>query len=124
MRHILLLFCCVSASCGMAAPGAAAPGAAAQIQQLIGPAPCSAHAQCHSMAFGAKACGGPERYLAWSSAHTRQEQLDTLARRLRAERQAQLLASGEVSNCLVAIDPGAQCVAGHCVPGKGNIDPR
>ena len=124
MRHILLLFCCVSAPCSMAAPGLAAPGLAAQIQELIGSAPCSEAAQCHSMAMGAKACGGPERYLAWSSAQTRQEQLDALARRLKAERQAQLHASGEVSNCLAAVDPGAQCVAGHCVLGKGNIDPR
>ena len=44
------------------APGGA--NLAEQIKAEVGDAACDAPQQCQTLAIGAKACGGPERYLA------------------------------------------------------------
>lgn len=106
---------------GGSAPGKApAPVAAKEgatlpaIRQLIGNASCSDSSQCHSLPIGARGCGGPEYYLAWSSAQAPGDQLRALAERYKAERQASNAASGAVSDCRYAVDPGAVCNAGTC----------
>ncbi len=124
MRQLVILLFLGCASCAMdGAPVPAGAGkraapaqddALAAIHQLIGSAACSDSSQCHSLAIGARACGGPEYYLAWSSAHTAGDQLRALGERYKAERQAGNAASGRVSDCRYAIDPGAVCVAGAC----------
>lgn len=98
-----------------ATPAAALQALQQQIQQEVGDAPCDASAQCRSLAFGAKACGGPERWIAWS---TRQGDAQRLAAwsaesaRLARQRDAQ---SGTQSTCSLVADPGAVCSAGRCV---------
>ena len=127
MRHLppLLLLLVCSCSVSISAPQAASgPDTLRKIQELIGPASCSEQSQCKTLMLGVKACGGPERYLAWSTAHASAEQLAPLALRLKAERQAQLAASGELSDCRAMTDPGALCLAGRCVLGTGAFDPR
>ena len=81
------------------------------IKALIGDAGCDSDAQCHSIGVGAKACGGPDGYLAWSTRNT-----DAVALRALTERQAQVqrdeqASSGMLSNCQFMPDPGARCVA-------------
>ena len=48
----------------------------ARIRALVGDAPCGGDADCHTLALGARACGGPEAWLAWSSAHTPRGELE------------------------------------------------
>ena len=100
-----------------AAPAAAAPGAPGllgRIRDMAGTAACTDSSQCQTLALGARACGGPEQYLAWSSAHTDGAALRALAERYRGERQAALAKSGEMSDCRLITDPGAECRAGQC----------
>jgi len=104
---------------GRAASPAAADATLGRIQALVGTASCSNDAQCHSLALGARACGGPERYLAWSSAHTPEAQLQALGEQYKAERRAANTADGRMSNCRFMPDPGAVCKAGTCQPGTG-----
>jgi len=113
-----------AASSGRAADAA---GLLAQIDAERGDAACDSDAQCHTVGVGAKACGGPERYVAWSSKHS-----DGLRLRALVEQHAQLrrvadAKSGMMSNCALEPDPGAACVAGRCqlrdpdpVPGSGD----
>jgi hypothetical protein len=113
---------------GGAATGAAQPAAAAdatlrRIQALVGTPSCSSDAQCHSLALGARACGGPERYLAWSSAHTQEAELQALGAQYQAERRAANTADGRTSNCRFMPDPGAVCKAGTCQPNAGGGGP-
>ena len=135
-KLILLLFAgCTACSTG-AAPEAARPGAAAAQQQvqpprdgqgdtlariraLAGAAACSDDAQCHTLALGARACGGPESYLPWSSAHTPQSEIQALGERYKEERRAANEASGAMSTCRFMPDPGAVCRAGSCQLGTG-----
>ncbi len=83
--------------------------ALAQIVSLIGSAACDTADQCRTVGIGDKPCGGPEAYLAWSSAVTKPDALTALAARHRAARRAQNERSELRSNCAVTPDPGAVC---------------
>lgn len=110
----------VAADTGPAqAPAMSAAALMAQVQQLIGQAPCDSDAQCRSLPMGARACGGPNLHLAWSAPAT-----DALALQRAADRYTQQQAlsqqrSGVVGICVVELDPGAYCKrpaagAGRC----------
>ncbi|MDQ2820609.1 MAG: hypothetical protein M3Y65_09465 [Pseudomonadota bacterium] len=85
-----------------------------QIRALIGTAACTDSSQCRTVGIGARPCGGPKAYLAWSTAHTDGAALATLAEKLRLEGEAANAASGELSTCQFFPDPGASCRAGTC----------
>ncbi len=87
---------------------------ARELRTLIGPATCSASSQCRTVAVGAKACGGPAGYWAWSSQATDAQQLAALATRQSEAQRREIEVSGMLSNCAMVSDPGASCVAGHC----------
>lgn len=127
----LLSACTIVAAClacTSAAPGARpAPTPApagpndtlARIHALVGTPNCSNDSECHSLPLGARACGGPEGYLAWSSRRTSRTEIEVLGARYEAERRAANLASGRISTCQFMADPGAVCRAGSCQPGAG-----
>jgi hypothetical protein len=133
MRTLILLLLAGCTACtGAATQTAPAQGAPAQaapagqsdtlarIRATIGTPACSSDAQCHTLALGHKSCGGPESYLAWSSARTSQSELQTLGDRYKEERRAADAASGMVSTCRFMPDPGAVCRAGTCQLGEGS----
>lgn len=94
----------------------------ARIRALIGDAACTDASQCHTLAIGARPGGGPQAYLAWSSACTDGAALALLADQFRREREAEIAASGEMSDCRFLPDPGAVCSGGTCrlnPPGLG-----
>lgn len=112
------------------APAAPAPVKSASpapttdlLQQLhaeIGNAACDSSQQCKTIPVGHKACGGPETYLAWSAKGSDGAKLRRLADAYGAQRKAENLASGMLSNCSATMDPGATCSAGRCVSGGNN----
>lgn len=103
------------------APGPAATPAApaqgdtlAQIRALIGNASCSDASQCRVLPIGARPCGGPEGYLAYSTSSAPEDQLLALAERHKQERTKVHAESGVMSNCRFMPAPAAVCVAGTC----------
>jgi hypothetical protein len=86
----------------------------------VGDAHCSAPSQCHSLAVGHKACGGPASFLAWSDLVSRAPELQHGADRYQQAQQTASEATGRVSTCSVLIDPGAHCDAAlqRCVLGS------
>jgi hypothetical protein len=94
--------------------GASAAQLAQRIDALVGDAACDTAAQCRSIAVGAKPCGGPERYVAWSTLRTDEQQLKEAVARHAQRRQADNQASGMASNCMMVTDPGASCRARRC----------
>ncbi len=82
----------------------------AQIQAEIGDAACDSPAQCHSIGVGAKSCGGPEGYLAWSSKRSDEKKLKSLVEQHKQAREEDNRRSGMLSNCMFLPDPGASCV--------------
>lgn len=112
-----------ASACGSAPTLADAPpapgnaGLLAQIQAEVGAAACDSTQQCQTIAIGAKACGGPERYLAWSSKNNDGKKLKALAQ-AQADASRKHQADGMMSTCSIVTDPGATCVAGRCVLQK------
>ncbi|WP_075794435.1 hypothetical protein [Massilia putida] len=95
----------------------------ARIEAERGDAACDADDQCHTIGVGHKACGGPERYLAWSSKNTDGTRLRALVSEHAAARRAEDTKTGMMSTCSVVPDPGAACSAGHCVLRAANGGP-
>lgn len=131
MKKLLLLLLVGCAACTTQAQGpssgksAAGAGAVppsgnimADIRREIGTPACSSSAECRTLPVGAMACGGPEEYLAWSTAHGNESRLRTLSERSKTVRQADLQRTGEMSICRHMPDPGASCVAGTCQLNK------
>ena len=126
---LILLFACAACTSqahdpkppqpAPAAAQVAASGANAldDIRRLIGSASCSDSSQCRTLPVGARACGGPQEYLPWSTLKTDERALTSVAERYKAERQSQIKSSGEMSTCRFMPDPGAVCVAGACQLG-------
>lgn len=107
-----------ASACGSApqhTPGPSAQGLAERIASEIGDAACDNSQQCRTLAYGHKACGGPEKYLAYSTRRSDSARLSDLARQLADERRRQDEREGMMSTCSVVIDPGATCRAGRCV---------
>lgn len=106
------------------APANEQGGTLAGIRALVGTPHCSSDDQCHSLPIGSRACGGPESYLAWSSAKTSKAEIEALAQRYKDERRAADKASGAMSTCQFLMDPGAVCRAGTCQAGESGLQAR
>ena len=83
-----------------------------EVVTLIATPSCRDDADCATIAVGAKACGGPEAWLAWSRRVTDETALRAAAARDAEEVRARLRAEGAVSDCRFVADPGAMCVVG------------
>lgn len=111
---------------------AAAPDTASllkKIQAAASDTSCEKDAQCQTIGVGSKACGGPERYLVWSSQYNEGGQLKELVQQYAEARRADDARNGTMSTCTVVSDPGSLCSAGRCVlkkvrPGMAQASPQ
>lgn len=119
MKRLAILIACLGAgACSHAAPDAAkAYSTREQLLQLVQDKSCTSSQQCRSLPLGAKPCGGPEGYLAWSTAHADAAAVAQMAERYRQERKAEHERRGVASDCRFLPDPGAVCRAGQCQAG-------
>lgn len=110
VRALLLLgVAALAGGAGCAGQATDASALEAQLRGLIGDAACVSDDQCRTVAFGAKACGGPQGYLAWSTLHTDATALAATAEQYAARRRADNQREGRVSDCAMVADPGAYC---------------
>ena len=79
---------------------------------------CTADAECHSVAVGARACGGPTGYRAYSSRTVSTASVEALAQHEREVAAQAARDSHQVSPCLMLADPGARCQQNKCVTGR------
>jgi hypothetical protein len=93
-------------------------GTLAQMRVAVGSAACTESSQCRTVPVGARACGGPEGYMAYSTSGSNEASLLALSEKYRAERKASHVATGMVSDCRMIQNPGSQCVAGSCQLGS------
>ncbi|MBI5720233.1 MAG: hypothetical protein HZC37_21375 [Burkholderiales bacterium] len=115
---------------GTAPPRAGAPADTTvelrgEILRLVGSAACRDDSQCRALPLGAKPCGGPEGYVAWSTAATDERQLEALAARYKDARQARNQRLGLMSDCAVVPQPPVRCVpaAGAAAGGRCEAQP-
>ena len=113
---------------GQALPGCAQPlpepateaKVLALIRAEVGDALCESDQQCNTLAVGEKDCGGPEYWLAWSTARSNSKLLQTKSAELVVLQRRRNEASGARSNCRYMPDPGAICQAKRCVLKTSN----
>ncbi|TFW13962.1 hypothetical protein E4L96_18930 [Massilia arenosa] len=82
---------------------------------------CTADADCRTLPVGARACGGPEAYLPYSTKGTDVPALQALADQLAAERRAEIARTGEQGTCMFKPDPGAECRAQRCTLRRADL---
>ncbi len=125
---LILLLSCAGCSAVDSTPSTATPRVATpsavpdedaasllvRIRNTIGSASCTESVECKTVGVGARACGGPEGYLAYSTSVTPSAPLEALAARHAERRRAAVSASGRASTCNVISDPGAVCDQGLC----------
>jgi hypothetical protein len=95
-----------------AAPNADVPAAAqrsARIMQAIGDAACDSDAQCRVIGIGARACGGPQRYVAWSTGATDEAALRDLVEADAVESRKEQEKARLSSTCVIPPIPDAHC---------------
>lgn len=97
-----------------------------EMSTLVGDAACEDSSQCRTIAVGAKPCGGPESYLAWSTLRTDEQRLNEAVQRHTALQQADNRANQRSSTCMMTTNPGAACVAKRCTlnPQGGDLPSR
>lgn len=106
-----------------------------QILRVVGSAACREDRECRALPMGSKPCGGPEGYVAWSTAGTDARLLESLAARYREARQTRNQRLGLMSDCAVVSEPAVRCVpvtgaatgaasGGRCQAVPGRSTPR
>lgn len=115
-RHVLpaLLGLAALASAAQTPPEPESQRLARELRSAIGPARCTADSQCRTVAVGAKACGGPAAYWAWSTEGTDAQRVATLAAAHTAAQQREIAGRGLMSNCALVPEPAVACVAQTC----------
>ena len=104
------------------ASGAVASGDLASVDAkldttLANASACTVDTECHSVAVGAKACGGPTGYRAYSSKTVSSASVDAMAQQERDLAAQAARASHQVSTCYMLGDPGAHCEKNKCATG-------
>jgi hypothetical protein len=84
------------------------------IRAEIGDAPCSSSSVCQTIPFGAKACGGPQQYLIYSTSATDSARLAREVARYNEAQRKRNREEGRVSDCSVVVRPQVSCVSGQC----------
>ena len=81
---------------------------------------CRENSDCATVGVGARACGGPEQYLAYAVRETSEPALRKATQNFAQRRRKQLEERGEMSTCELLPDPGARCTpAGLCALQTG-----
>lgn len=85
------------------------------IADIVSDKNCDSKEQCQSIAYGAKACGGPTSYLTYSLKHTDVVKLSGEVRLYNQLVKEENIRSGRVSNCSMLIPPTLVCRESKCV---------
>ena len=81
---------------------------------------CTTDGECRSIAVGAKACGGPTGYRAYSSKKADPATVEALAGKDHDLAMQAARDSHQVSPCFMLADPGAHCEQSKCVTGPAS----
>ena len=101
-----------------ASPATQAVSARQALVDAIGPAPCQSDQQCHTVAVGSKACGGPGACFPWASPTAEAPRIQALAA-IYTQAGSAAAPAGRMSTGSVVTDPGAACVQQRCVLRTG-----
>jgi hypothetical protein len=103
------------------AVGAAEQSSAERLEQLrrmiteeIGEPRATHASQCKLIAFGSKPCGGPLRYLVYSTAKTNEAKLQQLVSEYNQRQKKYNEERGAISDCMFVTEPKVELINGVC----------
>jgi hypothetical protein len=85
-----------------------------EILSLIGDAPCANLVHCRALPLGARPCGGPAEYLAYSSIAGHRQELETKAYEYTFLFEDLQRRQEKSATCTVLTAPQLRCVDNHC----------
>jgi hypothetical protein len=93
--------------------------AAAELRERIAAmttsARCNNIVNCRVIGLGARPCGGPEEYIAYSIWDTKIDEIGSLAAEYEFLKEEISIDAGEVGSCEVLPKPDVNCVHARCV---------
>lgn len=92
-----------------------------QIESAIADKSCSNNTDCGLVEVGAKPCGGPETYEAYSKPNVDEEKLHALASAYKKERQDYFKENQIMGICVVTPKPNVGCVNNQCVASEQSL---
>ncbi len=84
------------------------------IAELVRDKGCNSVGQCRSIAYGAKACGGPTSYLIYSTS-TDEAKLSREVNQYNHLVKKENIKNGTISNCSMLIPPTLDCKKNRCI---------
>ena len=120
---IFIVLASVGAGCGFFAPAAVAAqsdaeealGLRNEITSAIGEARCRNLVNCRIVGLGARPCGGPDEYVAYSIWETDREHIANLVFEYNLLKEDMMFESDAVGTCEVLPKPDVDCVYDRCV---------
>ncbi len=85
-----------------------------EIETLIADKSCSKSSNCQVIAYGAKACGGPQGYLVYASDNVDIAQLQSLVDKYTAMEVEMNEKYDVISDCALMEAPSPSCLSGNC----------
>lgn len=76
---------------------------------------CQSNNDCHAIAFGSKACGGPQGFIISSEKNSKIEQIESLADMSEKLAKDYNRENGINSDCEYEIAPNVSCLQNRCV---------
>lgn len=129
LRLVALAVLALAGACAAGRPTPAPTGSASLLEKIhaeVGDAACEGPQDCRTIAIGAKPCGGPDGYLAWSVRHSDERRLRALVEQHAAARKEENQRSDANSTCVFETNPGAACQNARCSlrpRGQGSLPP-
>lgn len=90
----------------------------AKIQKAASNQGCTSDADCELLPMGAKPCGGPEGYMAYSKNNSDEAQLQKMAQNYKESRQKYNEDNQVMGTCVVTPKPLVSCVRNQCMTSK------
>ncbi|MBQ4834449.1 hypothetical protein J8L70_14455 [Pseudoalteromonas sp. MMG010] len=82
-----------------------------QLNEIVSDNECTASFQCKVLEVGARACGGPSKYIVYSTLKTKQEDAEAIANNISAIEKEQ---NSSLAECLPVIPVQSLCLAKQC----------
>ena len=94
--------------------------AKAELNTLITDKQCDTSTQCRISAVGSRACGGPSRFIVYSTKSASEKQVAALSDKITKLESSYNSQKGMMSICQHLTTPSTQCVENKCVKLEGS----
>ncbi|WP_372762272.1 hypothetical protein [Pseudoalteromonas sp.] len=84
-----------------------------QLNDIVSNNSCTASFQCKVLEVGARACGGPSKYVVYSTLNSPQERAEQIAQQITKKQQAQNSIEG-LTDCLPVLEVQSLCIDQQC----------